>query len=428
MWRVLALCGVASGAVVNIETAGAKAGDDSWDQIWKNGAVMNQTLAQLKPGDVWVVPNKTFYTMGGIVANNLTGVTLQIDGTLAFNSDFLHTKQYMDDFPKDHNGNVFECLHFKDCVNMTFTSSMSEGILNGYGDKWWGIPGIGYLQRGENRPRLLHLEQCTDVLVEKMALLQSPYWTFYGNSAEGLEIRYSRIEVHRDDDNDHSIIDLTAFNTDGFDVSGNNVWIHDCVVWNQDDSFCVKDGSTNMVFERINASGLGLTIGSIGDSVVKNITFRDAYMPHTEKGIYLKFRGGNGSVSDVLYENIVMDDPEQWAIWIGPAQQSDSKNPCAPHPCSICWPTIPDAVCPGVPGAQYANITLRNITVNNPKQSPGVLIADASTPMQNIVFDNVVINNPASSPWGNDFYKCENVQGIATGGTTPVPPCFKKMD
>ena len=28
MWRVLALCGVASGAVVNIETAGAKAGDD----------------------------------------------------------------------------------------------------------------------------------------------------------------------------------------------------------------------------------------------------------------------------------------------------------------------------------------------------------------------------------------------------------------
>lgn len=70
---------------------------------------------------------------------------------------------------------------------------------------------------------------------------------------------------------------------DGFDVSGNNVWIHDCVVWNQDDSFCVKDGSTNMVFERINASGVGLTIGSIGDSVVKNITFRDAYMQNSIK-------------------------------------------------------------------------------------------------------------------------------------------------
>ena len=29
------------------------------------------------------------------------------------------------------------------------------------------------------------------------------------------------------------IIDMTAFNTDGFDVSGKNVWIHDCQIWNQ---------------------------------------------------------------------------------------------------------------------------------------------------------------------------------------------------
>ena len=32
---------------------------------------------------------------------------------------------------------------------------------------------------------------------------------------------------------DHNIIDMTAFNTDGFDVSGRNVWIHDCTIWNQ---------------------------------------------------------------------------------------------------------------------------------------------------------------------------------------------------
>ena len=32
----------------------------------------------------------------------------------------------------------------------------------------------------------------------------------------------------------HNVIDLTAFNTDGFDVSGKNVWIHDCTVWNQE--------------------------------------------------------------------------------------------------------------------------------------------------------------------------------------------------
>ena len=59
------------------------------------------------------------------------------------------------------------------------------------------------------------------------------------------------------------------------------------------------------MFERITASGVGLTIGSIGSSNVNNITFRDCYMHHTWKGIYLKFGGGDvvtgGRISNVLY-------------------------------------------------------------------------------------------------------------------------------
>ena len=141
----------------------------------------------------------------------------------------------------------------------------------------------------------------------------------------------------------HTVVDLSAFNTDGFDVTGKNIWIHDCTVWNQDDSFCVKDGTEDVVIENINASGVGLTIGSIASNV-NNITFRNVHMHHTYKGIYMKFRGG-GTISNVLYENIIMDEPEQYPIWIGPAQQADSSNPCAAHPCSICWPDIPEAKC-----------------------------------------------------------------------------------
>ena len=58
----------------------------------------------------------------------------------------------------------------------------------------------------------------------------------------------------------------------------------------QDDCIAVKAASgnaasENMLFERINASGVGMTIGSIGCSVVNNITFRDVYMHHTFKGM-----------------------------------------------------------------------------------------------------------------------------------------------
>ena len=47
--------------------------------------------------------------------------------------------------------------------------------------------------------------------------------------------------------------------------------------------------------------------------------------------------------------------------------------------------------------------------------------------MINVTFDGVVVNNPSSkkTKWGTN-YLCEGVQsGVATGTTSPVPPCFK---
>ena len=35
--------------------------------------------------------------------------------------------------------------------------------------------------------------------------------------------------------------------------------------------------------------------------------YRDSYMHHTFKGIYTKFRGDNGRISNVLYENIYIE-------------------------------------------------------------------------------------------------------------------------
>ncbi len=71
-------------------------------------------------------------------------------------------------------------------------------------------------------------------------------------------------------------------------------------------------------------SGLGLVIGSIGFSVVQNITFRDCYLPNTVKGIYMKTRWSDSppqpldvaSITDILFENITMDAPEQFSMYI----------------------------------------------------------------------------------------------------------------
>ena len=219
-------------------------------------------------------------------------------------------------------------------------------------------------------------------------------------------------------------------------MAGANVYIHDCDIWNDDDCIAVKgingDGkqaqcSENMLFENIQASGLGLTIGSIGPSsahtCVRNITFRNCYMYRTFKGIYMKSRPGNsqdtGEITDVLYENIVMDEPTQVPIWIGPQQAIYSGA------CNLVWPYVPFSKCPVPSEITWTNITLRNVTVNSPRQSPGVILGNNTNPMTNVVFDDVVVNNPGNRPWGDQYYDCDGVRnGIAKGSTNPVPPCF----
>jgi hypothetical protein len=140
----------------------------------------------------------------------------------------------------------------------------------------------------------------------------------------------------------------------------------------------------------------------------------------------MKFRDGeDGLIADVTYQNITINSPSQWPIWIGPAQQSDSIRLCAAHPCSICWPELPGSECTA-PLSQYQNILLKDITINNPKMSPGVIFGNVSMMIEGIVFDNVIVNNPGMEQWGEDYYYCEGVSnGVAIGKTWPVPPCFE---
>merc|ERR1719461_1106623 len=334
----------------------------------------------------------------------------------------------MEKWPRTGNGRhapVLMCFKLENVENITITSS-GKGTFFGNGAAWWGIPGVGYLVHTENRPKLFVISHAKNILLENMLFKNSPYWTV-DVTVDGMEIRNCDVSNRRTQKDGHSIFDLTAFNTDGFDVRGNNIWIHDCNIWNQDDCIAVKGQSSNMVFERINASGLGLTIGSMGDKeYAKNITFRDSYMHKTWKGIYIKFRemdSGGSIIENILYENIIIDQPEQAAIWIGPAQQSDTRELCAPHPCSICWPDDPYAKCNAPVRGSFRNITLKNIVINHPKNG-ALLFANNTNKMENVVFDGVIVNGPTNKPF-KDYYYCEGVEnGIARGGTNPVPSCF----
>ena len=194
------------------------------------------------------------------------------------------------------------------------------GIIDGGGDFWWGY--IRYVIRAEDRPRLFILENCHNMLVENILFDKSPYWTFLAKNTKFLEIQYCKVSNRRRRapcfglipcTTPHNGYQLGAFNTDGFDIGGDtshSIYIHDVEIWNQDDCIAIKAGS-NIVCERIRASGMGLAIGSLGVNKhtcmlqdgttshcnvlgkVTNVTFYNCYMEDTCKGIYFKFRDIN---------------------------------------------------------------------------------------------------------------------------------------
>jgi hypothetical protein len=386
-----------------------------------NQQVLNTTLNSLLPGDTLVIPEgHVYHLIGGIVVpGHMTGVTVVLNGELKFDDN-------RDTWPTDASGHVLECLDFHYLEDVVFTSTLGygrEGVLNGNGRKWWGA--IKFLIDGENRPRLIHVRGGKNIIWERILLKDSPYWSFYFEKMDGLIVRYASVDARITDLPTHTPLDLTAFNTDGFDVTGNNVHIHDVNIWNQDDCVCVKDGSTNMLIERVNASGLGLVVGSIGSSVVRNITFRDSIMIRSFKGIYMKTRWNDGppadmdvaSISDVTYENITMIDPEQYGIWIGPAQQTG-------QPCDLTWPQGPHSTCPITGYQTWKNILLKDITIIRPRHNAGVLISNSTNPMQNVVFDNVVVTHPGDKPFGLDGnYYCDSMDIKQVGLVVPSPIC-----
>ncbi len=408
---------------VDLEQLGAKAEDASEAVERSNGKLLTATLGKLRPGDRLLIPDKTFHVMGGIEVTNLTDVVIQLDGTLMFSSK---TKVW----PRTATGGVLPCMHFMNLRNVTFTSGNPRGTVDGQGAAWWGF--IRYLEQEENRPRLFQITGAKDVLIEHLLLKNSPYWTTWFSQVDGLEIRYSDISNRRSEHPGHDVYNLGALNTDGWDVQGNNVWVHHSKVWNQDDCFTVKGTSSIMLFEDIEASGLGLTIGSEGgNDVVTNITFRNVYMDRTFKGVYMKFREISPNqvsiIQNVTYENIYMKEPQQWGIWIGPAQQSDSREFWKGHPCSLLWPTVPGAQCHAAERGIYRNILLRNITIDNPKSQPGVIWGDKANPMTNLTFDSVRVINWKGSQKHLQYKVCDGVDStsaMAIGSTSPIPSCF----
>ena len=84
---LLSLACVAHGAVKDFLQLGGVPLDATLSAMKHNTLLFNETMAELQPNDVFVIPNTTFHMLGGVVTAGIRDVVVQLDGTVAFSND-----------------------------------------------------------------------------------------------------------------------------------------------------------------------------------------------------------------------------------------------------------------------------------------------------------------------------------------------------
>lgn len=305
-----------------------------------------------------------------------------------------------------------------------------RGTLNGQGQMWWARlrqPGRGAgaapdkwqqefarlnphpmvsanyhtLERGFLRPPFIQPYNCTNVLIEGVTIINSPFWTITPVYCENVTV--------------HGVLirNPESPNTDGINPdSCKNVHISDCQISVGDDCITIKSGrdadgrrvgrpAENYTIDNCtmaNGHG-GVTIGSESSGGVKNITIANCVFDGTDRGIRIKStRGRGGLVEDVRVSNIVMRNIKNEALLITAFYERSE-----PEPVSERTPIFRNIHFNGITGdaksvgdfTGLAEMPLEDISLSDVRLSAatGLNILDA----KNISLHNVVLN-PARGP------------------------------
>lgn len=188
-------------------------------------------------GGVIVVPSGTFLT-GALFFKQ--GVHLYLSkGATIKGSDFIG------DYPVCETRMEGEtCMYFPALINVdnvTGFRMFGEGVIDGNGYRSWVSFALRrkwnskWTNKDEQRPRLVYISNCTDVLVSGLRLQNSHYWTNHFYKSQ--HVKYLNCEVFS------PATPIKATSTDAFDIDFcSDVLIKNCYMEVNDDSVVLKGG------------------------------------------------------------------------------------------------------------------------------------------------------------------------------------------
>lgn len=187
-------------------------------------------------------------------------------------------------------------------INWIGSTNITTGWIECYGQAWWDTNppnGTGAIAR----PHLMHYNT-SNAIMQNMKIHNTIAWGVVVNG-ENLTISDTFIDIYSNSSG-------FPFNTDGFNVKGNNISILDSTIFNGDDAIAVQSGSYNILFKggTIGYASHGLSIGSLGQdqskfAEVENVTFDDITVVDAVYAARFKsWIGGQGLARNLTWKNI----------------------------------------------------------------------------------------------------------------------------
>ncbi|KAA8912990.1 endopolygalacturonase [Sphaerosporella brunnea] len=195
-------------------------------------------------------------------------------------------------------------------------------LLNGCGDMWWdGLGGNG----GKTKPKFFFAHKMINSCITGLNIKNTPVQCFSINRSDTLTIDSVTI------DNSDGDVTNGGHNTDAFDVgSSTNIIINKATVYNQDDCLAINSGKNISFTNGYCSGGHGVSIGSVGgrsDNVVQGVTVSGTTVVNSDNGIRIKtVYGATGSVSDINYTNITMNNIRNYGVVIEQDYQNGSPT------------------------------------------------------------------------------------------------------
>jgi hypothetical protein len=425
------------------------------EQEFANADCWSKTILAANNSDTdrvaWIPGNLTLVMMP-ISTGNLHDITLRIDGYVMASANWRQWPVRS----QGENGEPGEYVNFWKIDSNTDLTIEGTGTIDGQGFMWWereilqmnihGRSPMVEISRTVNLewsgvnlknsmyyhlvPRNVVNSYYHDFNIEVDIVgqfeLTKLFWDMNGKSSLSSLNDLSELMGH-----DLSIpLPTFPLNTDGIDFYGRNATFRRLNITSFDDTVVPKpsgkgswgsDCTQDILVEDINVKyGVGMTIGSIAPSsnnnCIKNVIFRNIRFEKPLKGIYIKTNPGSGigMVKNITYQDITMDTPIWWAIYIGPQQQ---KQPGGAGPGCMVYPLDPH--CETQPFINITEIYLKNVTSTGGLLMAGILRCNETNPCVDFHFEDVSMKSLFWDIIGLGFIT-ENIYGTAKN-VFPLP-------